>query len=91
MKSHIAKPVVAIGLGMGVWEYLEAYDGGYRDGMMGTLPTYCFRPEPETRGAEDGALAGMRLWFRMMGRRTPERSNASTGRQGSGESGGLTE
>jgi len=29
-------------------EYLEAYDGGYRDGMMGTLRTYCFRPEPET-------------------------------------------
>lgn len=53
-------------------EYLEAYDGGYRDGMMGMLRSYCFRPESETRGAEDGAGAGIRVWFRMMGRRTSE-------------------
>ena len=59
-------------------EYLEAYDGGYRDGMMGMLRSYCFRPESETRGAEDGAGAGIRVWFRMMGRRTPEWLNRST-------------
>ncbi len=56
MKHHIAKPVVAVGLGVGAWAALLA-----------------FRPESETRGAEDGARAGMRVWFRMMGRRTPER------------------
>ena len=53
-------------------EYLEAYDGGYRDGMMGMLRSYCFRPDSETRGAEDGAGAGIRVWFRLMGRRTSE-------------------
>jgi hypothetical protein len=60
-------------------EYLEAYDGGFRDGMMGALRTYCFRPESETRGAEDGALAGMRLWFRMSGRELPSWLEGSTG------------
>ena len=50
---------------------------GYRDGMMGMLRSYCFRPESETRGAEDGAPAGMRVWFRLMGRRTPERLDRS--------------
>jgi len=52
-------------------EYLEAYDGGYRDGMMGMVRSYCFRPESETRGAEDGARAGMRVWFWMSGREVP--------------------
>jgi hypothetical protein len=41
MRSHVAKPVVVVGLGMGVWAYLEAYDGGCRDGMMGMLRSYC--------------------------------------------------
>jgi len=56
MKSHVTKPVVAVGLGVGVWAALLA----------------CFRPDAETRGAEDGARAGIRVWCRMMGRRTSE-------------------
>ena len=59
-------------------EYLEAYDGRDRDGMMGMRRSYCFRPDTETRGAEDGAGAGIRVWFRLMGRRTPEWLNRST-------------
>jgi len=52
--------------------YLDAYDSGYRDGMLGIHRTYCFYPEAETRGFEEGSRQGLLVWYRLLGRKTPE-------------------
>lgn len=66
--------------------YLQAYDSGYRDGMVGFFRTYCFYPEAETRGFEDGAARGCQVWYRLLGRPMPEglrrRANSSTALDG---------
>jgi len=54
--------------------YLQAFDGGYRDGMVGSMRSYCFAPEAETRGSYDGAYQGSVVWYRMFGRTMPDRT-----------------
>jgi len=53
--------------------YLQSYDSGYREGMIGWTRSYCFLPEAETRGFYDGAYQGTVVWYRMFGRTMPER------------------
>lgn len=48
--------------------YRQAYDAGFRDGMVGMLRSYCFMPEAETLGSYEGAYAGMQVWSRMWGK-----------------------
>jgi hypothetical protein len=54
--------------------YLQAYDVGYRDGMLGVMRTYCFYPEVETRGFYDGAYQGTMISDRVFGRTMPVRT-----------------
>lgn len=66
--------------------YLQAYDSGYRDGIVGRLRTYCFYPEAETKGFYDGVYQGNVVWYRMFGHSMPEHAkqmiDASAGRDG---------
>ena len=48
--------------------YRQAYDAGFRDGMVGMLRSYCFMPEAETLGSYEGAYTGMQVWTRMWGK-----------------------
>lgn len=48
--------------------YLDAFESGYRDGSVGSMRSYCFYPEDETRGFYDGAYEGSVVWHRMLGR-----------------------
>jgi len=54
--------------------YLHAYDSGYRDGEVGSMRTYCFSPEAETKGFYDGGYQGSVVWYRMLGRTMPDRA-----------------
>jgi len=51
--------------------FLESYDLGYRGGMLGHFPTFCFRPEVETRGFYEGSHDGGMVWHRLMGWKIP--------------------
>lgn len=53
--------------------YLHSFDAGYRDGLTGRFRTYCFLPEAETRGFYEGAYHGRVVWYRLLGRRMPDR------------------
>jgi hypothetical protein len=53
--------------------YRQSFDTGYRYGMIGVIRTYCFYPEPETRGFYEGSYSGLEVWNRLLGRQIPER------------------
>jgi len=53
--------------------YLAGFAEGYRDGVVGMFRTYCFRPEAETTGSENGADCGCRTWYRFWGLPFPKR------------------
>ena len=53
--------------------YRQSYDAGFRDGMIGIMSTYCFRPEVETVGSYEGAKHGYLVWCRVWGRTISER------------------
>ncbi len=55
--------------------YQESYDIGYRDGMVGIMSTYCFRPEAETLGSYEGAKHGYLVWCRVWGRTIADRES----------------
>jgi hypothetical protein len=65
--------------------FLASYNSGYRDGMAGVDKSYCFRPEADTRGFEEGSRQGLKVWHRLMGwkteglRRSIQRSAAIDG------------
>ncbi len=52
--------------------YLQSYEFGYRNGMIGINRTYCFYPEVETRGFYDGSYHGIAMCYRLLGRQLPE-------------------
>jgi hypothetical protein len=51
--------------------YLQKYDEGFRSGMSGRFRTYCFAPECESNGYYDGQIAGLEIWYRVLGRQSP--------------------
>lgn len=51
--------------------YRSGYDEGFRMAMVGRFPSWCFRPEAETRGFYEGSLDGGVVWYRMLGRPVP--------------------
>lgn len=51
--------------------FRSGYDEGFRMAMVGRYPSYCFRPEAETRGFYEGSLDGGVVWYRMLGRPMP--------------------
>lgn len=53
--------------------FRSTYDEGFRTAMVGWFPSYCFRPEAETRGFYEGSLDGGVVWYRMLGRPVPQR------------------
>ena len=54
--------------------YLQAFDSGYRNGSVGSIRSYCFSPEVETRGFYDGAYEGSVIWHRLLGRTMTDRT-----------------
>ena len=50
-------------------KYLEGYGLGFGNAVTGSMATYCFRPEEETRGYYQGQDDGMRIWNRAFGLR----------------------
>jgi hypothetical protein len=50
-------------------KYSEGYGLGFGNAVTGSLATYCFRPEDETRGYYQGQDDGMKIWNRAFGLR----------------------
>ena len=48
--------------------YMAAYGEGYRYGISGVFRTYCFAPEPETRGFYEGMMEGLKIPNRVLGK-----------------------
>ena len=58
-----------------ILDYQESYEVGYRDGLVGIISTYCFRPEAETLGSYEGAKHGYLVWCRVWGKTISERES----------------
>jgi len=51
--------------------YLKKFDEGFRSGMLCRFNTYCFAPQDEEFGFLDGQNAGLEVWYRVLGEKSP--------------------